>query len=69
MLMKIVVYHFDVFYYYVPNSQLRRSLQFSQSAPVQRSILEKGGLIITPDQHRVTLYGKPVVAGLVNVIM
>lgn len=25
------------------NSQLRRSLQFSQSVPVQRSILEKGG--------------------------
>ena len=42
------------------NSQLRRSLQFSQSVPVQRSILEKGGLVIAPDQHSVTLYGKPV---------
>ncbi|UPK44623.1 response regulator transcription factor [Paenibacillus pabuli] len=42
------------------NSQLRRSLQFSQSVPIQRSILEKGGLIISPDQHSVTLYGKPI---------
>ncbi|WP_458120308.1 response regulator transcription factor [Paenibacillus sp. Z6-24] len=42
------------------NSQLRRSLQFNQSAPAQRSILEKGGLIIMPDQHSVTLYGRPL---------
>ncbi|WP_017812540.1 MULTISPECIES: response regulator transcription factor [Paenibacillus] len=40
------------------NSQLRRSLQFNQSAPAQRAILEKGGLVIMPDQHSVTLYGK-----------
>lgn len=42
------------------NSQLRRSLQFNQSVPAQRTILEKGGLIIMPDQHSVTLYGRPL---------
>jgi len=42
------------------NSQLRRFLQFSQAAPVNRSVLEMGGLVIMPDQHRVTLYGKEV---------
>ncbi len=42
------------------NSQLRRSLQFSQPVSVQRTILEKGGLVIAPDQHSVALYGKPL---------
>ncbi len=42
------------------NSQLRRSLQFSQPLPVQRTVLEKGGLVIAPEQHSVTLYGMPL---------
>ncbi len=42
------------------NSQLRRSLQFSQPVSVQRTILEKGGLVIVPDQHSVTLYNQPL---------
>ncbi|QUL54876.1 response regulator transcription factor [Paenibacillus tritici] len=43
------------------NSQLRRSLQFSQPAAAnQTSVLEVGGLIISPDQHTVTLYGEAV---------
>lgn len=42
------------------NSQLRRSLQFSQPIATQRNLLEKGGLVIAPDQHSVTLYNKPL---------
>jgi DNA-binding response OmpR family regulator len=42
------------------NSQLRRSLQFNQAVPTQRTLLEKGGLVIMPEQHSVTLYGKPL---------
>lgn len=40
------------------NSQLRRSLQFSQPSASEKSILEAGGLTICPDQHTVTLYGQ-----------
>ncbi|MEK3761165.1 response regulator transcription factor [Paenibacillus sp. FSL P4-0338] len=43
------------------NSQLRRSLQFSQPPAVhQAPVLESGGLIISPDRHTVTLYGKAI---------
>ncbi|WP_339221155.1 response regulator transcription factor [Paenibacillus sp. FSL H8-0332] len=43
------------------NSQLRRSLQFSQPpAAHQAPVLESGGLIIAPDRHTVTLYGKAI---------
>ncbi|WP_405105424.1 response regulator transcription factor [Paenibacillus sp. FSL K6-1217] len=43
------------------NSQLRRSLQFSQPpAAHQAPVLESGGLVISPDRHTVTLYGKAI---------
>ncbi|WP_342476401.1 response regulator transcription factor [Paenibacillus sp. FSL H7-0350] len=43
------------------NSQLRRSLQFSQPPAVhQAPVLESGGLIISLDRHTVTLYGKAI---------
>ncbi|MEK3839065.1 response regulator transcription factor [Paenibacillus sp. FSL P2-0136] len=43
------------------NSQLRRSLQFSQPQGAHlTSVLELGGLIISPDQHTVTLYGEEI---------
>ncbi|ETT54616.1 two component transcriptional regulator [Paenibacillus sp. FSL R7-269] len=43
------------------NSQLRRSLQFSQPLAVhQAPVLESGGLIISLDRHTVTLYGKAI---------
>ncbi|GGH30849.1 response regulator transcription factor [Paenibacillus segetis] len=40
------------------NSQLRRSMQFSQPSVATKPILEAGGLTICPDQHTVTLYGE-----------
>ena len=40
------------------NSLLRRSMLFSQPAAANKSVLEAGGLTISPDQHTVTLYGK-----------
>ncbi|MRN54001.1 response regulator transcription factor [Paenibacillus monticola] len=42
------------------NSQLRRSMLFNQPTALNRSVLEMGGLIISPDQHTVTLYGETV---------
>lgn len=43
------------------NSQLRRSLQFSQPpAAHQAPVLESGGLIISLERHTVTLYGKAI---------
>lgn len=42
------------------NSQLRRSMQFSQPSTVNKPILEAGGLTICPDQHTVTLYGETI---------
>ncbi|ASA24783.1 response regulator transcription factor [Paenibacillus donghaensis] len=42
------------------NSQLRRSLQFSQPAAAHKPVLEAGGLKIMPDQHSVTLYGEVI---------
>lgn len=42
------------------NSQLRRSIQFSQPAAVLKSVLEVGGLTISPDEHTVTLYGEVI---------
>ncbi|AIQ42821.1 response regulator transcription factor [Paenibacillus sp. FSL R7-0297] len=43
------------------NSQLRRSLQFSQPPAAHlTSVLELGGLIISPDRHTVTLYGEEI---------
>lgn len=42
------------------NSQLRRSIQFSQPTSAPKSILEARGLMISPDEHTVTLYGESV---------
>ncbi|WP_341280173.1 response regulator transcription factor [Paenibacillus sp. FSL H8-0537] len=42
------------------NSQLRRSLQFNQPAVMNKAVLELGGLVISPDQHKITLYGEGV---------
>ncbi|MDQ0090999.1 DNA-binding response OmpR family regulator [Paenibacillus anaericanus] len=44
------------------NSQLRRSIEFSQPTPTTTNItvLEAGGLAIYPEQHKVTLYGEKV---------
>ncbi|GGF85670.1 DNA-binding response regulator [Paenibacillus albidus] len=42
------------------NSQLRRSMLFNQPAAMNRSVLDAGGLTISPEQHTVTLYGKAV---------
>lgn len=42
------------------NAQLRRSLQFNQSAPVNTQVLEVGGLIIDPEQRTVFRYGNPI---------
>lgn len=43
------------------NSQLRRFRQFSQPpAAHQAPVLESGGLVISPDRHTVTLYGKAI---------
>lgn len=42
------------------NSQLRRSLQFNQTAHSNKSVLDAGGLTIYVDQHAVTLYGETI---------
>ncbi|MEK4882915.1 MULTISPECIES: response regulator transcription factor [Paenibacillus] len=42
------------------NSQLRRSIQFSQPAAIPKSVLEVRGLMISPDEHTVTLYGEVI---------
>lgn len=42
------------------NSQLRRSIQFSQPVAIHKSVLETQGLTISLDEHTVTLYGKAI---------
>ncbi|WP_019420748.1 response regulator transcription factor [Paenibacillus sp. OSY-SE] len=42
------------------NAQLRRSMQFNQSAPANTPVLEAGGLVINPEQRTVSIYGKPI---------
>ena len=42
------------------NSQLRRSMEFNQPINTNKSVLEAGGLTISPDQHTVILYGEPI---------
>ncbi|MFF2908669.1 response regulator transcription factor [Paenibacillus sp. NPDC057934] len=42
------------------NSQLRRSMQFSQPAAAASTVLEAGGLSINAEQHTVMLYGQAI---------
>ena len=42
------------------NAQLRRSMKLNQPKTDNKSILEFGGLVISPDQRTVILYGKVI---------
>ncbi|MFM1653560.1 response regulator transcription factor [Brevibacillus sp. B_LB10_24] len=42
------------------NAQLRRAKQLNQPAAVKNTVLEAGGLVISPDQRTVSLYGEPI---------
>jgi DNA-binding response OmpR family regulator len=42
------------------NAQLRRFMKLNQPKTDNKSILEFGGLVISPDQHKVILYGENI---------
>ncbi|WP_026701490.1 response regulator transcription factor [Salibacterium aidingense] len=42
------------------NAQLRRYMTLNQPKPNHSSSLEYGGLVISPDQHHVSLYGETI---------
>jgi DNA-binding response OmpR family regulator len=42
------------------NAQLRRYMKLNQPKTPDKSVLEHGGLMISPDQRTVTLYGKNI---------